>query len=99
MANPATQIQCLQNMKINELLILNHIHGLPVTINDTQQPKISTDLKSSLMQHYFLFQPYQVFFDPIHPGDVHCCTIARHVKVLNEIWPSTLIDVVKQKLS
>src|SRR5260221_7315793 len=96
--NPAKHIQHLHYMKINELLILNRIHGLPVTRNETQQLKNSLDLKSSLMVH-FLFQPCKVIFDPIHPGDAHCCTIPPHVKAHAEIWSSTIIDVIQLKMS
>ncbi len=96
-AESTATIQSIHSMKLIELLILSHIHCLPVMYDDSTSVKLMSDLGSSLMVH-FLLNPCHISFDPLHPANTQCTTLPPSMTAHAEKWSTTLLALIQQKI-
>ncbi len=92
----AAIIPHIHTMNLNELLILCRIHSLAVTNDDSSQPLLVTDLRTTLLQH-LLTLPCNVNFDSLQPANTQCISLPPNTALQRR--SSTLIALADHKIT
>ena len=92
----AAIIPHIHTMNLNELLILCRIHSLAVTDDDSSQPLLVTDLRTTLLQH-LLTLPCNVNFDSLQPANTQCISLPPNTALQRR--SSTLIALADHKIT